>query len=292
MAIAAQVSIPIHVRTFRALRKLPSIPTVIVSLTIFLAVFANLVVPHPPTQIHLEKSRQAPAFIEGGEVKYILGADRLGRDILSRIIKGAQVSMMVVAVSVTLGAAVGTAIGLTAGFHGGWPDAFLMRIVDAMLAFPAILIALVFAVTLGPSFWVVVAVITLLLWAPFARLVRGQTLSWKGRDFVNLAKVAGCSNLRIILVHILPNVRDSIVVLATLQVGWVILIEGTLSFLGAGIPAPTPTWGSMVADGRELIRSAWWMSMFPGVAIFAVVLSFNLLGDWLRDTLDPRLRQL
>ena len=299
MVASARVPVLVRARSLirwryvKLLRNLPLFPTAIILLTAVTATFADFIVPVDPTRIHIpDDIRLPPVWAEGGTSEYLLGTDRLGRDILSRVIKGSQVSMSVAAASIGLGVIVGAAFGLIAGFRGGWVDLLLMRIVDAMLAFPSILIALVFVITVGPSFKVVVGVIALILWAPYARLVRAETLAWKERDFVALARVAGCSGRRIVLVHILPNIFDSIVVLSTLQVGWVIAIEGILSFLGAGIPPPTPSWGGMVADGRDLIRTAWWVSIFPGIAIFIVVLSFNLFGDWLRDTLDPKLRQL
>jgi peptide/nickel transport system permease protein len=187
---------------------------------------------------------------------------------------------------------VGTSLGLLAGYRGGWVDALIMRSVDVMLAFPSILMALILAVTVGPSFWMVVVVLGFILWARYARLVRGEVLAWKQRDFVALARMAGCSALRILLKHLFPNVVNSVVVLSTLQIGWTIVVEASLSFLGAGIPPPAPTWGGMVAEGRKYIDTLWWVSVFPGIAIMLVVLSFNMFGDWLRDMLDPKLRQL
>ena len=181
---------------------------------------------------------------------------------------------------------------MAAGYFGGIFDSIVMRIVDGLMAFPLILAALLLVAVIGPGMGTVVIATSFILWARFARLIRSEVLSVKERDFVTLARVAGASNLRIMLVHILPNVLNSVVVLLTLQLGFVIIIEATLSFLGAGVPPPTPTWGQMVADGRDYIEKAWWMSLFPGLAIAAVVLSFNFLGDWLRDHLDPKLRQL
>ena len=205
---------------------------------------------------------------------------------------GTRISLSVAALSILLGGVVGTSLGLLAGYRGGWVDALIMRMVDLSLAFPSILLALIFAVTVGASFWVVVAVLGFILWARYARLVRGEVLTWKQPDFVALARMAGCSSLRIIATHLLPNVANSLVVLSTLQVGWAIVVEASLSFLGAGIPAPAPTWGGMVAEGRKYVETLWWVSVFPGAAIMLVVLSFNLFGDWLRDILDPKLRQL
>jgi len=274
------------------LRGVPKFPLLIIVLAVFVTIFADLIAPHPPTEIHMRETRKPPFFMQGGDWQFILGTDLLGRDILSRIIKGTQVSLAVAGATILMVGVFGTTLGLSAGFRGGWLDTFIMRTVDVALAFPAILIALVFVVTVGPGFWVVVSVLVLIQWARYARLVRGEVLTWKEREFVALARVAGCSAFRIIRLHILPNVINSVVVLSTLQVGWIIAVEATLSFLGAGVPPPTPTWGGMVADGRNYVRSAWWISMFPGATILVVVLSFNLFGDWLRDALDPKLRQL
>ncbi|HLF05197.1 MAG TPA: ABC transporter permease [Dehalococcoidia bacterium] len=223
---------------------------------------------------------------------YPLGTDKIGRDVLSRIIHGARVSLMVAGISILCGGVVGTALGLIAGYFGGWWDHIIMRLVDIKLSLQAILLALVLAAALGPGFFTVIIVISLILWTRYARLVRAETLALKSRDFVARAKVSGCSNFRIITRHIFPNVVNTLIVLATLEVGQVILLEATLSFLGVGIPRPTPAWGLMVADGRELVVAAWWVAFFPGLAILLTVLSMNLLGDWLRDKLDPKLRNV
>ena len=273
-------------------RSFPILPLLIVLLAVTAALLADFIVPHGPEELNLEHARQGWVFSEGGSWAFPLGTDSLGRDILSRIIKGAQVSMAVAAGTVLLAASIGTTLGTIAGYFGGWVDTVIMRLVDGWLAFPAILIALVFAVTVGPSVTVVVSVLALILWARYARLIRGEVLSLKERDFIALARVAGGSPLRIMASHLLPNVLNSVIVLSTLQVGWAITVEATLSFLGAGVPPPTPTWGGMVAEGRDLIRSAWWISVFPGAAIGLVVLSFNLIGDRIRDLLDPKLRAL
>ena len=227
-----------------------------------------------------------------GDRHHILGTDRLGRDVLARLIVGGRLSLMIAAISIAVSALLGTSLGLIAGYYGKWVDAFLMRLVDLSLAFPAILLALVFAVALGPNIWWVVIVLVLIRWAHFARLARGETLSLKERDFVALARVAGAPTYRIIAIHIFPNLVNSIVVLGTLHVGSAIIVEATLSFLGAGVPPPTPTWGEMIAGDRQFVRTAWWVSSAAGIAIALTVLSFNLLGDWLRDRLDPGLRTL
>ena len=228
----------------------------------------------------------------GGSWANPLGTDHLGRDILSRIIHGARISLIVAGVTLGIGGTAGVALGLIAGWHGRWVDELIMRLVDIKLAIPLILIALVLVISLGQSFSIIVAVLAIWIWPRFARQVRGEVLQLKKTDYVGLAIVAGASTSRILLVHIFPGVINTLIVVATLQVGIVILLEATLSFLGAGVPPPTPAWGSMVADGRDRLADAWWISTMPGLAIMLTVMSLNLLGDWLRDTLDPRLRQL
>ncbi|ETW95214.1 MAG: hypothetical protein ETSY1_31560 [Candidatus Entotheonella factor] len=276
-------------------RELPIAPTAIVLTVILTALFADLItgtiIPEA-NQINLRFRYTPPWPLEGASPSHLLGTDRLGRNLLSRMIIGARNSLSVALMAILFAAAVGTTLGLISGYVGRWVDVVIMRFVDIMLSFPAILVALIFVVTIGASFWMVVSILALLLWAQFARLVRGEVLSWKERDFIALAKVAGASTPRIIVSHVLPNIFNSVLVLATLQVGWAIVIESALSFLGAGIPPPEPTWGNLVAEGRDVLDSAWWISVFPGLAIMLVVLSFNLFGDWLRDILDPKLRQL
>ena len=228
-----------------------------------------------------------------GSTKFLLGTDHLGRDVLSRVIYGARISLIVSIVTLAVGGSIGITMGLAAGWYGGIVDEVLMRLVDIKLAIPLILIALVLVITLGQSLWIIVTVLCLFIWPRFARQVRGEVLQLKHMDYVSLAKVSGASTARILFIHIFPGTINTLIVVATLQVGIVILLESTLSFLGAGVPPPTPAWGSMVSDGRDkLAGGVWWISTFPGVAIMVTVMSLNLFGDWLRDTLDPRLRQL
>jgi peptide/nickel transport system permease protein len=274
------------------MRNVPWACVFVIAAMIFMAVFAPLLAPHSPIDQTLRDKLLPPFWLDGGSAKYILGTDAFGRDILSRLIYGARVSLIVAALALTVGGGVGLVIGIVAGYMGGIVETVLMRLVDAAFTFPAFLFALLLAVTMGQGLGTLVIANSLLLWASFARIIRGEVLALKQRDFVALAKVRGCSELRIMLTHILPNVFNTFMVLVTLNIGVVIIAEAALSFLGAGIPPPTPTWGLMVSEGRGRIAEAWWVSLIPGLAITALVLSVNLFGDWLRDQLDPRLRQL
>ena len=229
---------------------------------------------------------------EGIDTFYILGTDHLGRDLFTRIIHGARVSLVMAGLTLAVGGTMGTVLGLTAGWYGGWVDEVVMRMVDIILALPLILVALVLVVALGPSFQLIIVIMAIAIWPLFTRVTRGEVLRVKTADYVALARVAGAGTIRIMIVHILPGIANSVIVVATLLVGVVILLEAALSFLGAGVPPPTPAWGSMLSEGRDRIAIAWWISTLPGLAIFLTVLSLNLFGDWLRDALDPRLRQL
>jgi peptide/nickel transport system permease protein len=273
-------------------RRFPFIPGTIVIIFIFLAFFGESFAPHPPNALNLSERFLPPFWQEGAKLTYFLGTDQLGRDMLSRIMAGARVSFMVAILTLTVGGMVGTTLGIISGYYGGKVDAILMRAADATLAFPIILLAMLLAVVLGPSLQNVVISLGLVLWARYARVIRGEVLSFKERDFVALARVAGLSNLRIMARHLFPNIRSTLLVLLTLQVGWVIIVEASLSFLGAGIPGPTAVWGSMIAKGRDYVAIAWWIPFFPGFAVTLVCLSCNMLGDWLREALDPKLRQV
>ncbi len=273
-------------------RALPLLPLFIIAVLFVMAVAAPLLTSYSPTEQSLVERLRPPAWIPRGSWAHPLGTDLFGRDVLSRVIYGTRVSLSVAFVAIIVAGFIGTLVGLAAGYFGGWCETILMRIVDAFLAVPAVLVAIVLASTQGPSFENVVIVIGLLYWPRYARQIRGETLSIKHADYIKLARIAGCSAPRIIAVHVLPNLVPSLLVLASLQVGSAIILEATLSFLGVGIPPPQPAWGVIVEDGRGMLASAWWISLFPGIAIAVTVLAFNMLGDWLRDRLDPRLRGL
>jgi peptide/nickel transport system permease protein len=273
-------------------RRYPIFSGIIVLIFVFLAIFGEFLAPHPPTEVNLGARFVPPYWQAGGKMAYPLGTDMLGRDMLSRIMAGAKVSFIVSVLALTLGGLVGTVLGIISGYYGGRVDTILMRAADATLAFPIILLAILLSIILGPSLQNVVISLGIVLWARYARVIRGEVLSFKERDFVALARVAGASDLRIMFLHLFPNIRSTLLVLLTLQVGWVIVVEASLSFIGAGIPGPTPVWGSMIAKGREYVTMAWWIPFFPGLAVAVVCLSFNMLGDWLREALDPKLRQV
>jgi peptide/nickel transport system permease protein len=273
-------------------RRAPIIPLVVIGGMMLTAVFSDFLTSYSPTEISLSTRLRPPFWEERGSLAYPLGTDPMGRDLLTRMIYGARVSLLVAVLSLIVGGGIGAALGLISGYYGGRLDAFIMRVADTTMAFPIILFAILFVVVVGGSLGTTVVAVAMVLWARYARVIRGEVLSLRERDFVAQARIAGASSARIILVHLFPNVTNTLIVLLSLQVGWVIIVEASLSFLGAGIPPPTPTWGSMIAEGRDYIASAWWVSFFPGLAILATVLSFNLLGDWLRDALDPKLRQM
>ena len=277
---------------WRFFREWPVIPIVVVVVLAVVAIFAPLISPQNPYKNDLYDRNAPPAWFADGTSKHILGADPIGRDMASRLVHGARVSVMVMTVALVSGTLVGTSLGLVSGYFGGLTDEVILRIVDMWLGLPFVLVALTLAVVLGPSMTTMMTLLALMTWAGFVRNVRAEVLSLKSRDYVSLASVAGASTVRILVWHLLPGVINTVLVLASLRCGQLILTEAFLSYIGAGIPPPTPTWGSMIADGREYLRQAWWVAIFPGIAIFLAVMSLNFLGDWLRDRLDPRLRQV
>ncbi|MFC7704400.1 ABC transporter permease [Plastorhodobacter daqingensis] len=254
------------------------------------AIFGPWITPHDPMQGSLRARLVPPVWQEGGSWAHVFGTDRLGRDILSRLIAGARISLTVCVLAIAIAGTIGTAVGTIAGYFGGWTDRILMRLVDLALSFPVILLALLLGAIRGPSFANIIIVISLVLWSQYARMSRGETIKIRNEDYVDLARTSGLSDLRILWRHILPNIAPALIVIATLQVGIVIVLEASLSFLGVGVPPPAPSWGSMVADGRSYITSAWWLCMIPGIAILLTVMSVNLVGDALADRINPALR--
>jgi peptide/nickel transport system permease protein len=268
--------------------RLPWIPLFIVSILLGCAAFAPLLAPHDPALISMLNAKLAP----GENLSYPLGTDVMGRDMLSRLIYGARSAMFMAAVALGTGAFVGTVLGLISGFRGGWVDILTMRAADAALGFPTILVAMIVVTILGAGMEIIILAVSLTVWARFARMIRGDVLSIREMDFVTFARIAGVTTPVTIWRHVFPNTINTLMVITSLQVGQVILLEASLSFLGLGLPPGAPAWGIMVSEGRSVILDVWWLSLFPGLAITFVVLAFNFFGDWLRDTLDPKLRRI
>src|SRR6516162_10175411 len=271
----------------------PVVPLLILTVIALVAVFADQLAPHNPEIGILSARFKPPCWLKGGSTLYLLGTDQLGRDVLSRLIFGARISLVVGFTAVIFAGTVGTLLGVLSGYLGGWVDQVIMRLTDTWLALPALTFAIFLAAIVGPSMWNIVLIFGITYWTRYARVTRGEVLSLKEREFVRLAIVAGCSKFTIMLRHILPNVINSAVVLGTLMLGVVIITEATLSFLGVGVPPPQTAWGLMLSDGKQsLMVGRWWLSVLPGCCIMLMVLSANILGDWLRVKLDPQLRQL
>ena len=290
------------------MRRWPVIPLTVLAALIFCGILAPVLATHDPYggQDAGLRSRHIPPpwapegdWLGAGDPAqeatrsgHMLGTDHTGRDVYSRMLFGARISLVVAGIALVSGFITGTTLGIVSGYSGGWIDEIITRIVDIWQALPFLMVALVCVLLFGQSTVLLLALMAALAWNPFVRVIRSQTLVVKNQPFVDLARVAGCSTIRILLRHILPGVINTAVVIATLSVGSLVLAEAALSFLGAGVPHPTPTWGSMVSEGRGYIATAWWPTVIPGVAIFLLVMSLNFTGDWLRDRLDPRLRQL
>ena len=278
---------------FLRLKDIPLIPALILGCIALVAIFANFLAPHNPEIGSLTARFKPPFWQTGGTTKYLLGTDQLGRDVLSRLIFGARVSMVVGFTAVIFAGTVGTTLGIISGYLGGWVDQVIMRVTDTWLALPGLMFAIFLAAIVGPSMWNIVIILGLVYWTRYARVIRGEVLSLKEREFVRLAIVAGCSKWAIMYRHILPNVINSAIVIGTLMLGVVIITEASLSFLGVGVPPPQAAWGLMLSDGKQsLMVGRWWLSVLPGLCIMLMVLSANILGDWLRVKLDPQLRQL
>ena len=277
----------------RGLEGFPVVPVAILAAIALVAIFANVLAPYDPEIGTLTARFRPPAWQVGGSSEHLLGTDHVGRDVLSRLIFGARVSMVVGFTAVVVAGVIGTWLGILSGYLGGWVDQVIMRITDTWLALPALTFAIFLAAIVGPSEMNIVIILGAVYWTRYARVIRGEVLSLKEREFVRLAIVAGCSTRTIMGRHILPNVLNSAIVLGTLMLGVVIVTEAALSFLGVGVPPPKPAWGLMLADGKKgLMVGYWWLTVLPGMCIMLMVLSANLLGDWLRVKLDPQLRQL
>src|SRR5437660_755770 len=278
----------------RWLEHIPLLPTLILGGLVFTALLANVLAPYDPTlPIAGGRVFQPPFWMEGGSTNALLGTDFQGRDVLSRLIFGSRVSLLVGVTGTAVAGGIGLLLGIVAGYVGGWVDQVVMRVTDAWLALPFLMFAIFLAALMGAGVWNIVVVFGLVYWTRYARVIRGEVLSLREREFVRLAQVAGVSTPRIIMRHILPNVLNTWMVLASLTVGVVIVTEASLSFLGVGVPPPTPAWGLMLSEARStLMAGYWWLTVFPGVCISGVVLAANLFGDWLRIRLDPQRRDL
>ena len=283
---------PLLNRAIRVLQQWPVIPIIIIVALFVAAGFADVLTSYDPEKDELLSRNIPPMWQEGGSSEHILGTDPLGRDMLTRIIHGARISLLIATIVLSIGTVIGLLVGLAAGYLGGTVDEILMRIVDFTFAVPFILVALVTVIVYGQSFALVIILLTIFSWNGVARQARAETLSLKTRDYVAASLVAGASVWRIMYRHVMPGLINTVIVVTTLRLGSLILTEASLSFLGVGIPPPTPAWGVMVAEGRNYIYTEWWISFFPGLAIMLTVLAFNFLGDWFRDRFDPRLRQL
>ncbi len=285
---------PRRSRTRIVLRRLAARPAAVFGIVVILAfvicaLVPQLIAPHDPYAQSLSLRLKPPSFMARGVEGYLLGTDHLGRDTLSRIIYGARITLLVSLCAVVVSAAIGIWAGLAAGFLGGRTDGVIQRLIDMQLAFPVVLLVIAIVAAVGPSLTNLVILMGLSAWPRFARIVRGSVLSVRGLEYVEAARSIGASRLRIMLRHILPNILSAIIVYASFELARMILLEATLSFLGLGVQPPTPTWGGMINDGKTYLSISWATSLFPGIAIALIILAFNLLGDELRDALDPQL---
>ena len=272
--------------------KWPLLAMVILIIVLFVSIFGSTISPLDPNRQNIMLRLAEPMADGPGEATFMLGSDALGRDVLSRLIYGARVSLLVGISAILVGGTIGVSAGLVSGYFGGWIDDVIMRLGDIQLAFPFILLAIMFLVVLGPGLINLILVLGVGQWVTYARIVRAQTLSLREKEFVEAARALGDSTTSIIFRTILPNIVAPLTVIASFNVASVILAEASLSFLGLGVPPDVPTWGSMLAQSRDqLIANKWWLAIFPGLAIVFTVLSFNIIGDWLRDFLDPRLKE-
>lgn len=270
---------------------LAALGLLLVALVVVGACFGQYLIPFDPDAQNILLRLKPPLF-SGPNGVHLLGTDALGRDIFSRLVVGARVSLLVGVASVVISGSVGVAFGLIAGYEEKYAGRFLMAITDIQLAIPFLVLALAVAAVVGPSLWNIIAILGLTNWVQYARVVRSEVLALRRREFIQAAHTMGIPVPRILIRHLLPNVMSTVIVISSLLVAKMILFESSLSFLGLGVPPQTPTWGTMIADGRNYVGNAWWVATFPGIAIFATVIGINLIGDRLRDLLDPRLRQM
>lgn len=288
-----RIAFPLQFLRIARRRSFPVIPVFILLTLVVVALLANMIAPHNPEVGSLGNQYLPPFWMERGNIAFPLGTDHLGRDILSRLIFGARVSLVVGFTAVIIAGVLGTTLGIVSGYIGGAVDQIIMRLTDTWLAIPGLTFAIFLAAIIGPSELNIIIILAGVYWTRYARVIRSEVLSLREREFVKLSIVAGCSRWVIMVRHILPNVLNSAVVIATLMLGVVVVAEASLSFLGLGVPPPKPAWGSMLADGKKgMMVGYWWLTVFPGVCIMLMVLAANYLGDWLRVRFDPQLRQL
>ena len=274
------------------IRRYPVLPALCLLPVVICGIFGPMFYPHDPMKMDLANTLKPPFLAMKGSFSYFLGTDHMGRDLLSRLIEGARISLIIAVCGVFFSGFIGVCLGMIAGFFGGKTDEVIMRLADAVMSIPAILLAILLAAGMGAGAATIIVSISLIFWTGYARVIRGETLSLAERDFITLAKVTGCSHFRVLKKHILPNLVSTITVLASLQLGRAIVIEASLTFLGIGLQPPAAAWGLMISEGRMYIATAWWIPTFSGLAIAMTVLGANLMGDWFRDKFDPKLRQL
>lgn len=293
-AVAAPELKKVKVRTFwdRLKRGIVTSPPAMIALGLIaiislVAIFAPMIAPNDPIKVDIIKRLQPPVF-QGGTSQFLLGTDQMGRDVLSRLIYGARVSLQVGVFATLMSASLGLALGIMGGFYGGWFDAIMMRVNDSQRAFPFLVLAIAVIAAIGQGMEKLILILGIFGWANYGRFVRGEVLSLREKEFVEAARTIGASNWRLMFVHIMPNVMSTMLVLSSFSIAGLIIAESSLSFLGLGVPLPTPSWGNMLSDGREYMETAWWLATFPGLAIMTITLAINVLGDRLRDIFDSR----